>query len=300
LLALEQDLGWDPRTAQVILGTSAGSVIGALLRTGLSVDDLASWGSGVRPRPGGEQFRHLLDHSAALPMPLRVSPVQLLPRPGVLGNFVRGRCKLSAAVSAMLPFGFIDAERALRHLGSLVDGWPDDELWISAVQLDDGRRVVFGRDERPELGTAVAASCAIPGLYRPVLVGGRLCVDGGAHSPTNADLLHDAGVDVVIVLSPMSAIASAAAGPAHWLRRRFAAVLRAECDVLHQAGIEVHVFEPDNATVDRMGFNSTDRSRISRVLTHAFLATGPQIAPSLRRRLGTRAGTIGDPDGRAA
>ena len=200
----------------------------------------------------------------------------------------------------MLPFGIIDAEGALRHLGSLVDGWPSDELWISAVQLADGRRVVFGRDERPELGTAVAASCAIPGVYRPVRVGGRFCVDGGAHSPTNADLLHDAGVDVVIVLSPMSASASTAAGPAHWLRRRFAAALREECDVLRRTGIEVHVFEPDTATVDRIGFNPADRSRIPRILTHAFLATGPQIAPSLRRRLGTRAGTSGDPDGRAA
>ena len=55
LLALQVDTGWDPRTADVIVGTSIGSIVASLLRAGLSTDDLAAWGSGVEPLPARQR-----------------------------------------------------------------------------------------------------------------------------------------------------------------------------------------------------------------------------------------------------
>ena len=70
---------------------------------------------------------------------------------------------------------------------------------MPAVRTRDGQRVVFGRNERPPIGTANAASCAIPLLLRPVGIVRHPYIDGATHSPTNADLLVDAGVEVAIV-----------------------------------------------------------------------------------------------------
>ena len=77
---------------------------------------------------------------------------------------------------------------------ALYDGavWPERPLWVCAVDLDSGERIVFGRDgvDAP-IGVAVQASSSIPGFFRPVEHGGQRYVDGGVHSPTNADLLAE-------------------------------------------------------------------------------------------------------------
>ena len=102
-----------------------------------------------------------------------------------------------------------NSSAALRELER--PAWPEPDLWICAVRRRDGRRVVFGRPGSPEapIHLAVAASCAVPGYFAPVQIGGRSYIDGGVHSPTNAAVLRGAGLDVVIVISPMS-------GPAGW------------------------------------------------------------------------------------
>ena len=80
------------------------------------------------------------------------------------------------------------------------------QTWIVAMDYDSGRRVVFGRDGAPHasLRDAVMSSCAIPGWYAPVRIGGRRYVDGGACSPTSLDLVAPLELDEVVVLSPMT------------------------------------------------------------------------------------------------
>ena len=153
---------------------------------------------------------------------------------------------------------------------------------MPAVRTRDGQRVVFGRDEHPPLGLAIGASCAIPLLLRPVRIGRDRYIDGATHSPANADLLVAAGVDVAIVIAPMSGRVDALRRrPDHTVRAAFARRLRAEARQLADAGIDVHLFEPDAATLQVLGINPIDRSRTARVVPHAFLATGAQIEPSL-------------------
>jgi NTE family protein len=184
-----------------------------------------------------------------------------------------------------LPHGFIDAAKALEQLGGLHHDWPTSPLWMPAVRTRDGQRVVFGRDQHPPLGTAIGA-CAIPLLLRPVRIGRDHYIDGATHSPTNADLLVDAGVDAAIVIAPMSGRLDALRRrPDHTVRSAFARRLRAEARQLADAGIDVHIFEPDAATLQVLGINPIDRTRTARVVPPAFLATGSQISPSLATML---------------
>ena len=278
LVALELDLGWDPRDADVIVGSSAGSIAALALRAGVTTDDLAAWASVVAPSPGGRAGRAVLDAMGQQ----RVSwslPRWRLPRPGLLACAWRGDLRAAAtAALTMLPHGLIDGTRALRHASQLLSEWPDRRLWITAVRTSDARRVVLGRDKLASVGDAVAASCAIPGLFRPVRIEGDFYIDGGAHSPTNADVLLSAGVDRAIVLSPMSGgLARRRRSTGSVLRALCTRRLRQECEQLNRVGIATHVLEPDSATVDLIGLNALDRHRVPSVVTASFLSVGEQI-----------------------
>jgi NTE family protein len=280
LLALEHDLGWDPRTADVIVGSSAGSIIASLLRAGVSSDDLAAWGAEAVPSSAGETSRRVLEAFEHEGYHMTPRPRWQPPGPGLLRRLANPlNAGLGAAAMSMMPHGWIDAGTSLRRLGDLIDGWPERSLWINAVRTSDGRRVVFGRDAHAPLGEAIAASCAIPMLFRPVKIESRYYIDGGAHSPTNADLLVDSGVDIAIVSSPMSARSpDAGRRPDTPVRALLARRLRRECAKLERAGIEVRVFEPGRTTLGAMGFNALDRRRSVRVVREAFLDAGEQIA----------------------
>ena len=259
LLALSNDFGWDPRDAEVIVGTSAGSVVGTLLRSGLSTDDLASWSAAVAPLPDGEAFRTLLDEAEGHRPTLARPSWRRSPR--------------TRLVRLRLPDGLVDAHTGLAKLNALHDGWPEAGLWINAVRRRDLRRVVFGRDVRPDLGDAVAASCSIPGLFTPVRIGGSSYVDGAVHSPTNADVLHGAEVDTVVILSPMSVRPRAWRGRSdHAVRLAHGRRLRRESRRLRAAGVDVHIFEPDASTLQAMGRNALDRRRAGAVVRESFLS----------------------------
>ena len=189
--------------------------------------------------------------------------------------------RLHTAAITMLPRGWINAAPGIERVGNLLEQWPTQPLWVTAVRTSDARRVVFGRDDVVvSPGRAIAASCAIPAYYRPVKIGHHRYIDGGAYSPTNADVLADAGVEVAVVLSPMSGQRAALRRPDRVFRSLFSKRLRAECAALERAGIEVHVFEPDAATVDVMGVNALDKRRKPDVVRAAFLAAGSKIAGS--------------------
>jgi NTE family protein len=209
LRAVEHALGWDARNAELVVGTSAGAQVGALLRAGLSGDDLAARAAGEPMRDEAEAIaRHYVRPSHAVPDPA-------LPRtrsPAALSYVLMAlRSPLTLRpgriVSALLPEGRVrmDAQaKGLRHLFG--DEWPDKRLWITAVHLDTGERVAFGAPGAPKIdvGTAVTCSGAVPGVCVPVRHEGRRYVDGGIASATHLDLLHASELDLVIVSSPLS------------------------------------------------------------------------------------------------
>jgi NTE family protein len=170
-------------------------------------------------------------------------------------------------LAGALPAGGVPTELISTGLRKLFGSdWPDRDLWLTAVRLSDGRRVVFGREGAPvaHVANAVAASCAIPGFFEPVSIGGVTYVDGGAHSPTNADLLADRSrdLDLVIVSSPMS-VAGNRLRPSLDLpaRRMCRLYLGQEVARIRRRGVPVLTFQPTAADLSVMGLNAMDPQR---------------------------------------
>jgi NTE family protein len=171
--------------------------------------------------------------------------------------------------SSLLPTGRASTEfiaaGVRRHHGS---AWPAEPLYVCAVRRRDGRRVVFGRAGAPEtdLPRAVAASCAIPGFFHPVEIGGEVYVDGGVHSPTNADVLRRHDLDVVLVSSPMS-VDVRGLRPTLDVGLRLVAhrYLSREVGTLRRRTPHVLTFEPGGALLSVMGVNALSGARIDEV-----------------------------------
>ena len=281
LAALMDETGWDARDAQIIVGTSAGSLVGAFVRAGLSGTDLAARAT---EETMSDEGRGLVDRAVAAtqhlsPLPSRPPrrhgvPTMSAPAALVRAAFQPWSTRPGAVAAAALPVGRISTEIIASGIRPLFDHWPDRTLWINAVDLHRGRRVTFGRDDAPaaDVGAAVAASCAIPGFFAPVSIDGVRYVDGGAHSPTNADLVARLGLDLVVISSPMSvarnSVRLAADQPARRLSRL---TLAAEVARVRRGGTPVLTFQPTSADLDVMGLNAMDPAR------------GAEVARQVRR-----------------
>ena len=299
LAALQVDLGWDARDADVVVGTSAGALTGTMLRVGTSPLDLASWVVG-QPWGPDQTFLEGLD---ALREGLPLVQLRTLLRPWHipgLGTWIPlgGRSwafRPLAALASMLPEGETGMQGLIDlYLNDWTERhWPEG-LWICAIQRRDGARIVFGRQpgEPTDLSLAVAASTAIPGYFAPVMIDGQKLLDGGLHSPTNADLLATEHLDLAIIISPMS-------GGGGWLDRRIRHFaqrrVRHEIKYLEEAGTEVVLFEPGRSTARAMGLNPMDAGRVGATLRSAFFESGALAArPAVRRLLGPITATVLD------
>src|SRR3954451_12605167 len=187
LAAIADETGRDPGSADYIVGTSAGSVMGSLVASGVP-----PWFMGAHS--AGESFNGLVDAdgnpaSAASRSGGAVFKLHRgLPSLGP-GSFRLGMAALrqpmrytpAAALGAWLPVGVISSDSIKDVIRRVVpSGWTDHpNTWIVACDYSTGRRVPFGRPGSPgaDLADAVAASCAIPGFYRPVDIGHRRYVD---------------------------------------------------------------------------------------------------------------------------
>lgn len=293
LAALEHDLGWDPRTAHVIVGSSAGSLTGALLRLGVAASDLAAYSVQA---PLSDESEALIEQAGGreehpvfpAPSPLDVLRPWRLPSPALIRRLAARPWAAPASVCSLVPAGRIDIGEHTRRLDELARGrWPEG-LRICAVRRRDGRRVVFGRQGAPaaSLGDAVAASCAIPGYFAPVRIGADDYIDGGAHSPTNADVLRHDDLDLVVAVSPMSCVRGVsrmADAPIRlWAHRALGRELR----LLSARGVPVVAFEPGPRALAVMGVNAMADDRSARVVQAAFLEAGRRAAsPGAGERL---------------
>jgi NTE family protein len=285
LAALEREAGWDPRDASIIVGTSAGSVTGAALRVGVPATDLAASLYGVpTSRRGGAILRRILPSDVGpLPSPSLRSLLRPwnLPSPALITRAARRPLAFRPEVAAMtlVPRGQVDISERARGLDEHIgDRWPDG-LRICAVRRSDGGRVVFGRPGSPSarLAPAVLASCAIPGYFRPVVIGGTEYVDGGIHSVTNADVLRSEHLDVVVIVSSMSAARGNANGADGLLRRTVHRRMEREVARLEHEGTAVISLEPGAGSRRAMGLRAMAEDRSPRVIEAAYEETRLQI-----------------------
>lgn len=310
LSTLAAETGWDPQQAEVIIGTSAGSLTGAMLRAGVPASDLANISEGQPLSEEGERLASAgrphrprprrADLLAARPVADPIGVLQALSRPWALSP----RRLLIAA----LPSGGIPTEAISSGIDAAFGGrWPDRPLWVCAYDLRAGQRVVFGREGAPEasVGQAVAASCAVPMYFRPVEIGGRRYVDGGVHSMVNLDLAAGLDLDLVITISPLSQVAAVGdLSPAAFIRRPLRSRLRAEVEALKRTGVPVVALQPGRTITAAMGLNPMDAARrdqvskATRAGVRRWLREGQEgrhLARVLRRAAGSdgpdRAGT---------
>ena len=279
LAALAEETGWDARDAEIIVGTSAGSLVGAFLRAGLSPADLAARATDASLSVEGsvlvDRATAATEHLPPIPArPPRRSGFPAMSAPGALlrAAFRPWNARPGTVAAAALPEGRISTEIISSGLRAFFDAWPDRPLWINAVDLQSSQRVTFGRDGAPaaDVASAVAASCAIPAFFAPVTIGGVRYVDGGAHSPTNVDLFAGLGFDLVVVSSPMSVARNsfrlAADQPARRLSRL---ALAREVGRVRRAGTHVITFQPTPDDLAVMGVNAMDPSRTADVTRQA-------------------------------
>ena len=193
---VDPDLLVSVRNADVVIGTSAGSAVAAQITTGVTIDDLYS--------------AQLSEHSSELEVELNLeelmarfaqattgatSPEDMRRRIGTLAleTSTVSESVRRAAISARVP----------------EEHWPAGTLLLTAVDAETGEPAVFTKDSGVDLVDAVAASCAVPGVWPPVTINGHRYIDGGVRSGTNADLA--AGCDRVLVITP-----SLASAPPPW------------------------------------------------------------------------------------
>ncbi len=190
ILAGLADKGIDLSRADLIIGTSAGSVVGAQISTGRPVTQLYDAQleppvSEVAARMGPLVIARL---SWAM-VRARSNPQAGLARVGAMAKraHTMPQAARKAVIASRLP----------------VKEWPERQrLIITAVSADEGEFVSFDKDSGVSLVDAVAASCAVPGVWPPSDVNGRLFIDGGIRSPANVDLVGD-GYDRVVVIAPL-------------------------------------------------------------------------------------------------
>jgi NTE family protein len=290
LTGLFEATGWDPRGAEVVVGTSAGAASGAELRAGLAPHDLAARRAGTPFSREGE--RRLV----ALGPPPQSPPVYVdVDEDRVRAAFRRLMARATAAPGSVRPGVLVSLAMAPGHLSAAWlthqvhwlhggDAWPERAFWPCAVDLDSGERIVFGREGAPPAtpGQAVAASCAIPGVNAPVAVGDRRYIDGGGYSPTNADVLAGLGLDLVIAVSPMSATPECRMGKADGtVRRACGEMLAAEVAQLRAEGTAVAVIEPEQDDLPAMGHiladDVLDEARCGAIVAHVRTSTVDRI-----------------------
>jgi NTE family protein len=192
LVAGLAEAGVDLSSANLVVGTSAGSVVGAQLTSGADIGVL--YARQLEP-PTEEKVARMTRSMLA-----QFAWAMLRTR----GDHAAFRARLGTLALAAEKAGLTPTEQErIDIIGErLVSSeWPDRDLTITAVDAESGEFHPFDRSSGVPLVQAVAASCAVPGVYPPVSIGGRRYIDGGMRSAANADLA--AGYDRLVVLAPI-------------------------------------------------------------------------------------------------
>lgn len=234
------DGGVDVREADLVVGTSAGSMVGARIAAGYDPREPAPVrGAGVPFPEGGPDMEVLgrvferWTHAEAV-------------TPDFCAEL--GRFALDART--------VSEERFVAATGGSLGlaGWPEGDFRVTAVDAESGSFRLFSREAGVDLEPAVAASCAVPGMFPPITLAGRRYVDGGVRSGTSADVALDLPPDLVLVVAPVCRRTAVFGALAERCLDR-------EHRQLEEAGVRVVTVLPEDEEVVAFGPNLMDPGR---------------------------------------
>ncbi len=290
LMAIELATGWSPHQAEVVVGTSGGAYVTAIVRSDrLVLDSLVRHeedSDAVAERIRNHVF--VKDRGAPMGRWVRHGLVPGLRRPGL--TMLMGS---PAGYDASGLAGWVREQ-----VGKEADSWPAKPTVITSYDVQARNRVCFGTVAAPDvsLADAVAASSAIPLVFHPYEIDGRTYVDGGVASGTHADLLLGASepLDLVLVIAPMAALEGRSGA---WFHERLfdrvgCSALEEELALLAEAwpGAEQLVLRPLPQVLEAMRPNpmASDRAVPTFIRTLSSMKrrlASPEIWPILDRHL---------------
>jgi NTE family protein len=248
-----KNAGVDLQSAERVIGTSAGAVVAAQLTSGATLEQLY------------ERQLHAQSHEIAAKIPA-----------SQLAKFAWSMFRIRDPLEFAKKIGAAaleadtvteDERMAVIESRMLSKEWPERALLIAAINARTGEFKAFDKGSGVPLLKAVAASCAVPGVWPPVTIGADRFIDGGIRSPVNADLAE--GCERVVIISPMST----GFGPVVKLSK--------QVEALKAQGAQVVVIEPDFASKDAIGTNSLDPSRRP-AAAQAGHAQAPHLAAAVK------------------
>jgi NTE family protein len=242
--------------ADFIVGTSAGSVVGAQLALGRSAESLAA--SQMRDGPATPAT---VGASGGAPAPDLTGLMGMMMK---LASFDGPPEAMRAELGAFALAARTVPEEAFISGFGRMDGmaaaqWPGHKFTCTAVDALDGQFVTWTGESGVELGRAVASSCSVPGIFPPITIHGRRYIDGGMRSATNADLAES--YERVIVVSVTGSTNAPAGTPQAAMMERTRARFEGELAAIRVAGGEVLVITPDAGALRAFGVNLMDASR---------------------------------------
>lgn len=233
-----RNAGVDLENADLLVGTSAGSVVGTQLALRMPLDVLlAEQLAPFDPQENGPLIydQRVLQAVFGIYIPQDVTPAVLR--------------EIGALALSANTIGEDDYLRRFDRIRQV--GWPERRLLVTAVDAESGEFRVWDRAAGVPLEAAVASSCAVPGIFPPVSIDGRRYIDGGMRSDTNAELA--AGCDRVLVVTPVTFEAQGVSPNSRRLVREMAQ--------LREGGSRVEVIAPDMESLRVLGPNLMDSQR---------------------------------------
>jgi len=251
LVAGLAERGIDAGQADFIIGTSAGSAVGAQLAMGRTPQQMyasvAADAGSARPGP----TRSNTGQGGAAP---NLMPLMELMQKAAKGDVPAEEVRKEIGAFA-LQAQTMSEEDFIATFGRMLassESWPEKRYMCTAVDALTGEFQTWSNDSGVPLSRASASSCSVPGIYPAITINGRRYIDGGMRSGTNADLAE--GYDNVLVV----VVSAGIPGPrADASQKR----LESELDVLRKSGSNVSVISPDAASIEAFGENLMDFRR---------------------------------------